>query len=467
MNLVAQPPRYVAGCPSICFDNDFTATPASALITFADAEPNVAGEMLTITGVKFIVGPMCDITYPLAATNALNLVTALNSHPDFFSRAQASVVGGNQVLIVAYYPEFQQNWVFDFSDLSFPMVLAAGPGSNPDAPIGYRMHYQLFVENRPYGPMASVPVIYTSGVAIRQCFEYKYPLMPDNIIVNGIAARDYTISRSGFIRYGDSQRGVACGSDFGIFQVTNMFNLVFGDNANYGGDIGEWPWLERDRNIIICPGSIESRWIILPLEEYGYVVSDLVVAYDFYNSVGVRISTSYTNADWTGDGVYQIPLAYPITTPEGTCYWHVFVGANIVVGEGSSTIYPALGLSVRYRTNNCKCIPVWYLDNGWKQFMLDEYDDMAITDAHELLEIAGDCEACKNKIARKELSENFTLSMRGFNFPEFRASWYRFLASDRYMIHEIGGFKEVYLRPGETVVYQKDRAYFINIRFDR
>lgn len=466
MNLVQQPPRYVAGCPKLCFTNDFITTVASAFLQFEDAEPNVTGEMFTITGIKFTVGPNCDLTNALAATNAANLVAALNSHPDFFQRAIASVVSVTDVLIVAYVAEFQPNWTFDFSGLSFPPVLSQNPGANSDAPIGYRMHYQLFVENRPYGPMASVPVIYKDGSPITQCFEYRYPLMPEPLITNGIAKRDYEISRSAFIRYGDSQRGVACGSDFGIFQVTNTFNLVFGDSANYGGVVGEWPWLDNEQAVLICNNTIESRWIILALEHEGYDVIELAIAYDFYDSNNNR-TTTYVEAAWTGDGVYQIPLSYPIAIPEGTCYWHVFVGARVVAGLGSSTIYPALGRVVRVKDPDCKCVAVWYLDNGWKQMILDVYEQMAITDSHELLEIAADCEACANKIARKELSENFTLLKRGYNFPEFRAGWYRFLASDRYLIHGENGFEEVYLRPGETVVYQKDTAYFITIRFDR
>jgi len=466
MNLVAQPPKYVAGCPKLCFDNEFLATVAYALITFDDAEPNVLNEMLTVAGVKLVVGPLCDLTQALGSTNAINLAAALNARPEFFQRAIATSIGGGQVLLEAYTKEFQSSWTFDFSGLSFPPVLAQNPGSNPNAPIGYRMHYQLFVDNKPYGPMSNVPVIYSNGVSIRQCFEYKYPLMPAPIVTNGLAAIDYDITRAGFVRYGDSQRGVACGSDFGIFNVTNVFNLIFGDNANNGGVVGEWPWLVPQREITICPGSIESRWLILPLEEYGYSVNNLVIAYDFYNELGVR-TTITTTAIWSGDGVYQIPLAYPIAIPTDACYWHVFVGANVVDGLGTTTIYPTLGLVVRYKDLDCRCVPVWYLDNGWKQFVLDEYDQMAIQDGHELLEIAADCDACKNKIARKEITENFILSMRGRNFPEFRASWYRFLASDRYLIYENGGFKDVYLRPGETVVYQRDTAYFINIRFDR
>lgn len=467
MTLIEQPPRYVAGCPKLCFSNEFTATTASGLITFYDAEPCVSGEMLTVAGVKFTVGPMCDLTAPLGATNAANLAIALNSHPDFFQRAIARVVTTTSVLIEAFANEFQPNWIFDFSGLSFAPDLSQNPGSNTDAPLGYRMHLQLFVDNKPYGPMSNVPLIYTSGVTVDQCFEYKYPLMPQDLITDGIARRDYEISRMGFVRYGDSQLGVACGSDFGIFQVTNTFNLVFGDRAPFGGVEGEWQWLVADRNVAICRDSIESRWIILELELLGYDVNNLVIAYDWYNEAGVRISTYYENGVWDGDGVYQIPLGWPLPVPEAACYWHVFVGANVVDGLGSTTIYPALGLIVTPKERDCKCVPVWYLDNGWKQFQLDYTDQLAIQDGHELLEIASDCDACKNKIARKELSENFTLSMRGKNFPEFRASWYRFLASDRYLIHEIGGFKEVFLRPGETVVYQRDAAFFINIRFDR
>lgn len=464
MELLSQPDYYVGNksCPKLCFGFDFAAVPASGLLTFADMAPNVFGEMFTIAGVKLEVGVLVDLTNNLGSINAQNLVDALNSHPEFFPKANASVVGGNQVLLVAYEVGYNPEWVFDVSDLSNPPTVTSGAGSNSDAPVGYRFHYQIFVGNSPYGNMANVPLLYRSGGAstLNQCFEVKLDLEPNPIITNGIPQYDGLISKQVFIRYGDSQQGIPCGTEFNQFYNTDTFNVVQGNFADWGDSNVQF-LTRRERPIKVCNGSYESVWIVLDFP--GIVATDFYVQYTFYqigsdDPVDIQLQPFTYNLV----GVYQIPINAPLVWPTAD-YMEVIIGGIL---DGSDEVVSEI-LRVERHCLDCKCFPIWYFDGGWSQMIFEQINEAEWVDEHETLEVASDCETCKSRTARLELKENFIVQTSGSTEEEFKRSMGVFLNSPKHMIYEYGQFKPVYLRPGSTNYYVKDRKFNINLRFDK
>lgn len=460
MELLSQPDKYVGSksCPKVCFGFDFNSVRAFALIQFQNAEPNVFGEMLTIAGVKFEVSIDCDLTSNLAAVNAQNLTDALNSSPEFFSRANARVVSTTDVLLEAYAPGFDPNWLFDVSDLSFPPTVAQSAGSNVDAPNGYRFHYQFFTGNAPYGSLANIPMLYREGIAQNQCFEIKLNIVPTLPTTGSSGFFDQATFLATFMRYGDSQKAIPCGTDFNKFYNTDVFNVVQGSFVDWGVENVQF-LTRRERPLKICDDTYESVWVILDFD--GETVTDLAVQYIFYNSSG--FTSQIVPLSKTLDGVYQIPIGKSIVWPDGTLRMEVSI---IGVVDGSDEVLTE-ALPIIKNCIDCKCFPIWYMDGGWSQMIFEEIDEAEWVDEHETLEVAAECETCKSRKARLELKENFIVSTTGNSLNEFKRSMGVFLESPKHYIFENNQFVEVFLRPGSTNFYVKDRSFRINLRFDK
>jgi hypothetical protein len=461
IELISQPDLYVGSktCPKVCFAYGFSAVRPSALIIFANLEPNVFGEMLTIAGVKLEVGTDCDLTSNLAATNAQALVDALNSNPEFFTRANARVVATTQVLLEAYNVGFDANWLFDVSDLSFPPTVTSNAGSDSDAPDGYRFHYQFFTSNLPYGALYNIPMLYNNGIAQNQCFELKLDLVPSLPTTGNTPVFDQPSFLPSFMRYGDSQKAIPCGTAFNKFENTEIFNIVQGAFVDWGTENVEF-LTRRERPIKICNDTYESLWIIL---NFGLTeVTDLFVQYTFFDVEG-GFTAQTRPFTLSNTGVYQVPIGKTILWPSSAVRMEVQVIGNIggsdeVLSETFPVIKNCIG---------CKCFPIWYMDGGWSQMIFETLDEAEWVDEHETLEIAVECDTCKNRKARLELKENFIVSTTGNNLEEFKRSMGVFLNSPKHYIYEYGQFKEVFLRPGSTNFYLKDRLYRINLRFDK
>lgn len=466
IELLSQPEKYVGSttCPQVCFGFDFLAVRPSALIVFEDAEPNIYGQMLTLAGVKLEVSDDCDLSSNLAVVNAQNLMEALNSNPEFFTRGNARIVSGSQVLLEAYNIGFDPNWLFDVSGLSFPPSVNSNAGSDVNAPNGYRFHYQFFTDNLPYNLLQNVPMLYKDGISQNQCFEFKVDLMPSLPTFGGLSMFDQPSFVNSFVRYGDSQKAIPCGTDFNKFFNTENFNIVQGGFVDWGITNVEF-LTRRERPIKICEDSYESLWIILDFD--NATVGDLFVEYIWYTPpIGEDPETTVNTVrsiNYTNKGVYQIPIGRNFVWPANSIHLTVRI-----IGEvGGIGRFISEELRVIKNCVQCKCFPIWYLDGGWSQMIFEEIDEAEWVDEHETLEVAIACETCKTRKARLELKENFIVSTTGNNLEEFKRSMGLFLNSKKHYIFEGNNFKEVFLRPGSTNYYVKDRSFRINLRFDK